>query len=228
MIAFVLGVINASILSASILKVSGLFDTLNNGHTAYNLYNGGNIKVYETNDSSDNKIIDMYLSGICYENQSVDASEAQNPLNANFDSSLKGTIDTVINSGEIKVDSSFLNKEAKIDTTPSTTPHLISNIFVGGITYKNSGIIASTFNLGKIDVAIYTLSGNTGKYYEAGGITCIMDGANAQIRDAANNGDIYVIDATNRSNKSTVNIIKNNFSLEQIIKKRDILLYLLT
>ena len=196
----------AGISTQSTLKVSGLFDTLNNGHTAASLYNGGDITINETDDSADNKKIDMYLSGICYENLSVDDSDEQNPLDADFDESLAGTIDTVINDGKITVESDYLVEDTRIDQTPSTTPHFVSNIYIGGITYKNSGIIANAFNLGNIDVAIYTLSGNTGKYYEAGGITCLMDGAYAQIRDGANNGDIYVIDITNKSYKSTVNI----------------------
>ena len=182
---------NYTIDSGTKLYVSGIFDILNLGCTASNLYNGGNITVNEPNGSTATKTFDMYLAGICNQNLSENSSSDQNPLNAGFDDSLVGTMDSVINKGNITVSSYYLKKDVAINVNPSTKPYFVSNIYVGGITYMTKGIISSAFNLGNIDVAVYS---TVACRYEAGGISCQMDGKNAQIRDAANNGDIYVID----------------------------------
>jgi hypothetical protein len=203
----------AGISTTSILKVSGLLETLSNGCTARNLYNGGDITINEPNGSAADKKIDMYLSGNCYQNISVDSSEKQNPLNANFDSNLVGTMDSIINNGKITVSSYYLEKTTAINTNPSRKPYYNSNLYVGCISHLNSGIISNAFNLGSIDVSAYSTAA---KNYYAGGISCRMDGDYAQIRDSANNGNIYVIDLCGKvtSLNSIVNaggkVSKNN------------------
>ena len=196
--------LSAGVSTASTLKVSGLFETLSNGCKAKNLYNGGDIKISEPNGSTASKSLDMYLSGICYQNLSLDSSEEQNPLNANFKSTLDGTMDSVINNGNITVESYYLKKDTATNVAPSTQPHFVSNIYVGGISYTNSGIISNAFNLGNIDVGVYS---STAKRYEAGGISCVLNGQYAQIRDSANNGNIYVIDLGGKV--ETINSIVN-------------------
>ena len=183
--------LNKDISVVSTLKVSGLFETISSGQKANNLYNGGNIKVYEANGNTNDKLINMYLAGICYENLAEDSSENQNPLNQTFDKDLDGNLSNAINKGNIDVDSYYIKKDVATNVSPSTRAHYVSNIYVGGITYMNKGIISTAFNLGNINVTPYSTSAKT---YEVGGISCLMSGSYAQIRDAANNGNLYLID----------------------------------
>ena len=195
---------NKGISTQSTLYVSGVFHTLTNGFTAKSIYNGGNITINEPNGSNAEKKLNMYLSGICYQNASVDDDTHQNPLSTTFDKSLVGTMNNVINSGKITVSSYYLNKTTDIDNTPATKPYYNSNIYIGGITNINNGIISNTFNLGDIDISIYSYA--AGKHYEAGGIAYVMNGEYAQIRDSANNGDITIIDTIKRGTTTYVNI----------------------
>lgn len=216
---------NYEIAATAKLYISGVFETLSNTFTASSIYNGGDITINEPNGSTAVKNINMYISGICYQNASVDSDEKQNPLSTTFDKTLVGTLNNAINNGNIKVDSYYYGdtaKNTKVNATPNTRPYLNSNIYIGGITNINNGIISNTFNLGDVDIPIYSYS--AGKYYEAGGIVYSMEGQYAQIRDSANNGDITIIDTLINSSKSYVNIggivarnTKNNMNNKQII-----------
>lgn len=216
---------NYTIEATAKLYISGVFETLSNTFTASSIYNGGDITINEPEGSKAVKDINMYISGICYQNASVDSDEKQNPLSKTFDKTLVGTLNNAINNGNIKVNSYYYGdtaKNTKVNATPSTRPYLNSNIYIGGITNINNGIISNTFNLGDVDIPIYSYS--AGKYYEAGGIVYSMEGEYAQIRDSANNGDITIIDTLINSSKSYVNIggivarnTKNNKNNKQII-----------
>lgn len=172
----------------SILSINGVFEELSSNCTAKNIFNGGDITITDTTTNTKN--IDIYISGICKTNASVITDSKYNPLNEDFDNTTIGSLNNAINNGDILVTSESIEKDVKISEYTSTT-NLHSNIFVGGITYLNSGIISNTFNLGNVDLE---LASPEVLNYCVGGITCINSGQYAQIRDCANNGDLTAID----------------------------------
>lgn len=191
--------LNAQISTLSTLNVSGVFEELNQDFKADKIFNGGNITI--TENSGNNINLDMYISGICKANNSIIEDTNYNPLNQEFDSTTIGSLNNVINNGDIKVTSTDLNKTTAYNQIQTST-NLNANIYVGGISYTNSGIISNAFNLGDIDLQLFSLAA---KKYDVGGITCVNTGQYAQIRDCANNGDLYVIDLSD-DYKSIINV----------------------
>ena len=175
-----------AISTASTLNVSGVFDILTNKYTATSIYNGGNITV--TENASANINLDIYAAGICQTNASIITDDSHNPLSVDFDNTTVGTLNNAINNGIISITSSKLNTATSVNNTQ--TCYLQGNMYVGGITITNNGIISNAFNLGDIFVSLY-LSSAKGIY--VGGVTYQTDGVNAQIRDSANNGTIKAI-----------------------------------
>ena len=173
------------------IRIDGLFDVLNPGCVAKNLYNGGNIAVnYST---SGLKVYAMlYISGICYKNENRDIYNGtifENNIqqisdSIVFPSSMQGSIHNAINNGEIVVNS---------------PQQWFGCIRIGGIATINESLITSAFNLG--DITIYnktpaiTGSGFNGSGQfenEVGGIVFQMHSAYAAIMDSANYGNIII------------------------------------
>ena len=197
--------------TAYALNVSGVFSELSLNRTAENIYNGGNITITDSADA-DMKI-NIYVSGICYSNLAVLSNDEQNPIKSKFNSSLVGSLNNVINNGKITVTSSDLDKSLAatktdestnkpVNTTQTTTTNLNGHIYASGISYMNTGVISNAFNLGDIDLEVFALA--NGLNYYAAGITSIMDGNYAQVRDSANNGTLQVI---NMCNSKTANVL---------------------
>ena len=191
------------------LYISGVFDTLSENNTASQLYNSGNITILDS--STSDMYLDLYLSGICRNNNSIISDEEQNPLNSNFDVDLVGTLDTAINNGSISLASSNYDKEQTLYETSSTnnpelktqtvTTYIKGSVYASGITYLNKGIISNTFNLADITLDLYA---KVNCNYYAAGICTLLDGEYAQVRDSANNGTIQAI---NTSNSNTAKMI---------------------
>ncbi len=212
--------LNNGISTNSTLKISGLFDTLSNECLANKLYNGGDIIVSDGASSDIN--LSIYLSGICLQNLSIDSSDSQNPTKLTFDESKVGTLDEAINNGKLKVTSSDYDHamtitKSKNDNTPenasqTSSTNLNGDVFIGGISYLNEGIISNAFNLGDIQLDAFARNNNS-KFY-AGGIACDFAGPNAQIRDSANNGTIQVIDMCNSVNSEVYagGLVANNIN----------------
>lgn len=192
----------------STLSINGVFEEISTNCQASNIFNGGDIKITDAN--SNTKYIDMYISGICKTNNSVITNTKYNPLNEDFDNTTVGSLNNTINNGDILVTQTNLDRNTASNVlNPSV--NLYSNIYAGGITYSNSGIISNTFNLGNIDIEIFSKQLSN---YHVGGISAINTGQYAQIRDCANNGDLFVIDMSDdyASSVNVGGIVSNNIN----------------
>lgn len=202
--------ISNGISTSKTLNVSGVFEELNNGFNARNIFNGANITF--TDEATSTLKLNLNIAGIVLNNKSVDNSTSQNPTKSDFDKESIGTLDNAINNGNILVTSTNLDKTmtsaSSTTVTTITFPQLSSNtklegnINVSGITIKNNGIISNTFNLGDINLEVFAKSSVT---YNASGIACELDGQYASIKNCANNGDISVINMANMVTSSTSN-----------------------
>ena len=136
------------------LNVSGVFEKISNGYQAENIYNGGNISIVETANGTVS--LNIYASGICYSNESVITDTSYNPLSSDFDKESKGTLNSVINNGDILITSSDLRDNTNVNS--AQTCGLQGNMYVSGILYNNEGIVSNTFNLGDLKVSLYLSS----------------------------------------------------------------------
>lgn len=203
------------------LNVSGVFEELNNGFTAQNIFNGADITF--TDNATATLKLDLNIAGIVLNDESVDNSTSQNPTKSDFDKESIGTLDNAINNGNIKVTSSKLDKTmtsaSSTTVTTITFPVLTSNtkldgnINVSGITIKNNGIISNTFNLGDINLEVFALNSLT---YNAAGIACELDGQYASIKNCANNGDISVINMANMVTSSSTDNQPSSYYREYV------------
>lgn len=193
----------------STLNINGVFEEISANCNAENIFNGGNITI--TDADSNTKYIDMYISGICKTNNSVITDNKYNPLNEDFDNTTVGSLNNAINNGDILVTQSNLDRNTASNVLDPSV-NLYSNIYAGGITYSNSGIISNTFNLGRVDIEIFSKQLSN---YHVGGIASINTGEYAQIRDCANNGDLYVIDMSDdyASSVNVGGIVSNNINV---------------
>ena len=182
--------IDKAVTVESTLKVSGVLEEISEGSYARLVFNGGDITFNDANNVT--KMLNIYASGICHSSNGVITATNQNPLNADYDSSLKGSLDSAINNGKISFESAYINKTRTFDSIQSSNYQ--GKLYFSGIAYENSGIISNTFNLGNILIGII---GYSGKEYFAAGISNVNNGQYAQIRDSANNGEIRNIVITN-------------------------------
>lgn len=189
------------------LYINGVFDEISLGNYAKNIYNGGNITI--TDSATSDVKVDIYVSGICRNNKAVISDINQKPIESTFDSSLFGSLDNVINNGNILVTSSDYDKDTltitktennlPVKNSQTSTTNLVGNVYAAGISYTNSGIISNAFNLGDITIDVFS---RVKSYYYVGGIACHLTEADdtysyAQIRDSANNGRLQVINMCN-------------------------------
>ena len=189
------------------LYINGVFDEISLGNYAKNIYNGGDITI--TDSADDDVKVDIYVSGICRNNKAVISDLNQKPIESTFDSSLFGSLDNVINNGNILVTSTDYDKDTltitktennlPVKNSQTSTTNLVGNVYAAGISYTNSGIISNAFNLGDITIDVFS---RVKSYYYVGGIACYLTEADdtysyAQIRDSANNGRLQVINMCN-------------------------------
>lgn len=189
-------------ITATTLKVFGVFEEVSAGFTAKNIYNGGNITI-TSSSSVTSTITHTYVSGICFANRSgftVDTYNEYNPLSSDFDYSLTGTLATVINNGNISV----VQEGAKTNSVNNIN----GNIRMAGIADINESIISSAFNLGNVTLNSYS---SNSKNLETAGIVVLSSGRFAQIKDCANNGTIKNVNmSTNSARVIAAGILARN------------------
>lgn len=154
------------------LYIYGLFEEVSDGFYATNGYQGGNITV--TKATSSDIAYNLYVTGIAYANRNT---SIYNDLNINYQSididAVDGSMDTMLNHGDIFIENDF-----------------DGNIKAAGILLYNESIVTDVINTG--DIEIYNDILSTNDQIEAAGIIYAMLGGYAQVRNAANNGDIKV------------------------------------
>ncbi len=165
------------------LKVMGLLEEVSQDKYASNLYNGGKISI--TMNSGLKVKFNLYIAGIGYKNANTNmfTTYGIDYTAIDIDSSVHGSIHNAINDGEIYVVGEFYGQSR-----------------VSGIVSINASILSSCFNTGNIfnQNAIKSVGyyGDGDSYaagefeVETGGITFLMNGQYAQIKDSANYGSV--------------------------------------
>ena len=199
------------------INVNGVFNELSAGSTATAIYNSGNIDINYTANVTGN----INASGICYANRNgITNINAYNPTSATYNSKLTGSLNNVVNKGNVKVSSTsfsgityptanyywYRNTEttsvgntnilgsvvATVFETVYSGPKVTGNINTSGVALVNESVITNTFNLGNIKALNYITETNeeNRRQINAGGIATLNIGKYAYIINSANNGDI--------------------------------------
>ena len=163
---------SSSSLTNAKLYIHGLALEASQNYKITNAYQGGDITISKEDQYS--LSYDLYISGIAYANRNTNlfAELGIDPTSIEIETE-NGSIDTVMNSGDILVNGDF---DGSIKTS--------------GIILYNESMITNAINLG--DVSIYSDIITANDQIEAGGIVYAMISQYAQIKDSANNGDIKV------------------------------------
>ncbi len=207
--------------SDSKITIVGIIYEVSNGCSLSKVYNGGDISVnYTANIDAD-----LYVSGISYANRnSISKSDINlyNPTSSNYDSKKTGSLNSVINNGDIKVLSSkfsqitYSTTEIKsangqstlgntVETTFSSVCQINGRLFTSGIVTINESVITNTFNLGMVTAGNY-ITDTFKTEVNAAGISVLNIGSCAYILNSANNGDIKAINMSSGKNyQSEVN-----------------------
>ena len=155
------------------LYIYGVIQEVSQDFYATDLFNGGDITLNK--DSGDDILYNVYIGGIGYHNRNTNLYAENNINPASIDiETVTGSVDTVLNEGNISVRGDF-----------------DGHVKVAGILVMNGSMLTNAINLGNLDVRNDALSSND--MIEAGGIVYLMISQYAQIRDAANNGDVYAV-----------------------------------
>lgn len=169
------------------IQIYGVFEEISANQKAKSIFNGGNINFIVKANITGN----VYISGICYSNKNHTNSSFYtngNPLDTTFDKDYRGTLDNVINAGDIKYGLyDILTSNNKTISDAPSVYSVSGNVLVSGVTVLNESSITNTFNLGDI----LSANGFTSNVRSiAAGISCIQSGSNASIINCANNGEI--------------------------------------
>lgn len=216
--------------NAKTVIISGITKEVSAGNHAYSIYNKGNITINYTATV----YADVYASGICYANRNgFNSTQIQqfNPANTNFDSNAIGSLDKVINNGEILVTSpSFAgityanvtvlsaNQQFALGTRIYTIfdddATIDGNLFSSGIATINESVITNSFNIANIIGVNYVTNTSSQNIYEinSAGISVLNIGMYAYILNSANNGDIK---AYNMSAAEITTTSVNNYTVEE-------------
>ena len=209
------------------MYVNGITKTISDNSMATTIVNSGNITFNHTQMVYGN----LYFAGICYENKNTSLQSSINKFNPNtteFDSTMVGSLNNVINSGSIevtnnnyasgitytaeKISSSNGQQDIGYYHNPSYSGSYISgNINVAGITNINYSVITNTFNIGDIFTA--NVCKTNGYMMNSAGIADLNIGQYAYILNSANNGEIKSINAYNSSittSLTTAGIVARN------------------
>ncbi len=174
--------------------LNGLFLEASQNFHVTNGYQGGNINITK-NDAYDVSY-NLFVSGVGYENRNTNiyTDLSINPQSIDIDTSA-GSIDTMLNKGNIIIEGNF-----------------DGNIKASGILLYNESILTNAINLGNI--SIYSDVVNATDEIEASGIVYALISQYAQIRDAANNGDITVANNAIHGMANAAGIAVRNDRLE--------------
>lgn len=209
----------------TLTRIVGVFEEVTGGYKANQIYNGGNIALNAANYVYG----DIYINGICNYNRNgfTDAElRSFNPTEASFDDSKEGSLNQVINNGDITcTNTSFTrisySEEKKLSLNgyqtiasiwhPSTaSSYFVGNINASGIAYINESVITNTFNLGDVLASNYIVSSTNIYSVNASGISTLNIGGYAYILNSANNG---IIRAMNISESAFSNVNASGISV---------------
>ncbi len=166
---------NATVTAGS-FYIYGVIEEVSQDFYATDLFNGGDITIDV--DNGVDLLYDLYIGGIGFHNRNTNLYEEHNIDPESIDiETVSGSLDTALNSGSITV-----------------RGDLDGHVKVAGILVMNASIVTNAINLGNVDVR--SDAQTTNDAIEAAGIVYLMLGEYAQIRDAANNGDIIAVSAT--------------------------------
>ena len=179
------------------LKAFGCFEEVSINCKAKNIYNGGNVEVTANTKASGVVVVfNVYASGICYKNanQKIFVDEGLSVDDVIMNPDVDGTIHNCVNNGNITINGKYTG------TGYTNSGEYYGVCRAAGITAINASILSSCFNLGNILNINFIIAVNTtyGSYagefeVETGGICFLMLDQYAQIKDSANNGNIYSI-----------------------------------
>ncbi len=172
------------------LYIYGVIEEVSQDFYANDLFNGGNITL--TKDSGADVAYDIYIGGIGYDNRNTNLYSENNINHASIDiETVNGSVDTVLNSGDILVEGDF-----------------DGHIKVAGVMVMNDSLISNAINLG--DIVIRGDVQTTNDQVEAAGIVYLMTSQYSQVRDAANNGDIIVVSTSSVGYAHAAGIVLRN------------------
>ena len=205
------------------IKVLGVFTEVSSGCKAESIYNAGTIDINYTANIYGN----VYASGICYANRNGYTSTEitkYNPANTNFDSKATGSMNNVINNGEVKVTSTNFssitysaeniiksgngksNLGNTVDTTFRSSCSVYGNLFASGITSINESVITNAFNIADVTSTNYVQDSSIKREINSAGISILNIGMYAYILNSANDGDIKAYNMSSGSSyKSETN-----------------------
>ncbi len=214
----------------------GVLEEVSIGCYANNIYNGGDINLtFSTSIVSGNVI----TSGICYKNTGYDASTINqfNPFSTEYDSAAEGSLNNVINNGDITVDNPTYfsdnniktsyttvlsaNGQSNLGSVPDNTAssyYVTGDVFVSGVAAYNYAPITNTFNLGDLFAANYIVATAAEAEINVAGLINLNIGQYAYVLNSANNGTLSGINlssgSTYLSNVNVAGIIARNDELE--------------
>ncbi len=173
---------------------NGLFLEASQDFYVTNGYNGGDITI--TKDDQYHVAYNLNISGLGYQNRNTNIFSELNidPTSVDIDTS-PGSIDTMINHGDILIDG-----------------HFDGDVKASGILLYNESILTNAINLGSI--SIYSDIQTVGDEIEAAGIVYALISQYGQIRDTANHGDIIVVSNSTLGRSHAAGILVRNDKLE--------------
>jgi len=204
------------------IKVLGVFTEVSSGCKAESIYNAGTIDINYTANIYGN----VYASGICYANRNGYTSTEitkYNPANTSFDSKATGSMNNVINNGEVKVTSTNFSSitysattvlsangqshlGSIVNTELTNTVSIDGNLFASGIVSINESVITNTFNIANISGVNYVTNSSTKREVNSAGVSILNVGMYAYILNSANDGDIKAYNMSSGSSyKSETN-----------------------
>ncbi|MCR3905617.1 MAG: hypothetical protein NUK62_01120 [Tenericutes bacterium] len=159
------------------LYVYGLFEEVSQNKTANEGYNGGHISVIQNQANTLN--LNVFVSGITHANKNTNYFQTHdiNHMTIENMSGIHGSIDNVLNDGNILIDGSF---------NGSTR--------ASGIVMINESLLTTAINLG--DMTNYNDIALTHGEVASAGIAYLLAGQYAQVKDSANYGKIEALSLT--------------------------------
>lgn len=151
-------------------RVSGIMSNLSENHTVRDVFQGGDIEIFQSGSFGFNSPI--YVSGIVldHENDSFSIERNIDPTSIELEH-LEGPMHNILQAGNISVSGSFRNA-----------------IYASGLIFRQKGLLTQGINLGNI--SINNADDVTNQVASSSGITNLLTGPYAWIMDSANEGDI--------------------------------------
>ncbi len=180
----------ASAITNGSLYIYGVIEEVSQDFYARDLFNGGHISINK--NSGADVVYSLYIGGIGYHNRNTNLYMDHNIDHSSIDiETIDGSLDTVLNSGDITVRGGF-----------------DGHVKVAGILVMNGGLLTNAINIGDIDIRNDAQTSDD--QMEAAGIVYLMTSEYAQVRDAANNGDVIAVSTTSVGYTHAAGIVMRN------------------